>query len=205
VSIADTYNSNKKIFSPNQIEVIEMDDILTLRNVELSDIHDRPELITSLLYKKLLEKLDAAIMLLPQRRYLEANRAMQHCNDILTRLGFGIKYEAGTLADQLEVLYKYMFDRVHEANLKKDIQMLKEVRRLVRELDSAWTQAMKNVAGANQTEQGREDTPMSSPTPGTRPMTNRMSPPRFNPYLQREMEQEVYQYEQEKQEIHLKK
>jgi flagellar protein FliS len=160
-------------------------------------------LITSLLYKKLLEKLDAAIMLLPQRRYLEANRAMQHCNDILTRLGFGIKYEAGTLADQLEMLYKYMFDRVYEANLKKDIQILKEVRRLVRELDAAWTQAMKNVAGTNQVQEGKSNA--SSPTPGVRSAANRMSSPRFNPYLQREMEQEVYQYEQEKQEIHLKK
>jgi flagellar protein FliS len=181
-----------------------MDSTLTPQNVELSDIHDRPELITSLLYKKLLEKLDAAIMLLPQRRYLEANRAMQHCNDILTRLGFGVKYEAGTLADQLEMLYKYMFDRVYEANLKKDIQMLKEVRRLVRELDFAWTHAMKNMADTNQAEQEKKHT-VSSPASGTRPTTNRMSPPRFNPYLQREMEQEVYQYEQEKQEIHLKK
>lgn len=171
-----------------------MDDILNLRDVELSDIHDRPELITALLYKKLLEKLDAAIMLMPQRRYLEANRAMQHCNDILTRLGFGIKYEAGVIADQLELLYKYMFDRIHEANMKKDISLLREVRRLVWELDGAWSQALQNVKQAN----------VSVPQDGTavRPVTARMAAPRFNPYQQREMEQEVYQHEQE---IHLKK
>jgi flagellar protein FliS len=178
-----------------------MDDTLTPQNVELSDIHDRPELITSLLYKKMLEKLDAAIMLLPQRRYFEANRAMQHCNDILTRLGFGIKYEAGVIADQLEMLYKYMFDRIHEANMKKDISLLREVRRLVRELDSAWTKAIQNAAASQAEPQEAVDNRAAVP----RPMVTRSGVPRFNPYQQREMEQEVYQYEKEKQEIHLKK
>ncbi|WP_052947789.1 flagellar protein FliS [Aneurinibacillus tyrosinisolvens] len=174
-----------------------MESTLTPQNVELSDIHDKPELITSLLYKKLLQKLDAAIMLLPQRRYLEANRAMQYCNDIVTRLGFGIKYEAGVMADQLELLYRYLFDQIHEANMKKDIQMLKEVRRIVRELDSVWTLAMNQAQAGTLNE---EDKNMPVSTTGIRP-----GAPRFNPYQQREMEQEVYQYEQEKQEIHLKK
>jgi flagellar protein FliS len=160
-------------------------------------------LITSLLYKKLLEKLDAAIMLLPQRRYFEANRAMQHCNDILTRLGFGIKYEAGVIADQLEMLYKYMFDRIHEANMKKDISLLREVRRLVRELDSAWTEAMRNAAASRV--EPRETNDNHAHGAVQRPLGTRAGVPRFNPYQQREMEQEVYQYEKEKQEIHLKK
>jgi flagellar protein FliS len=181
-----------------------VDDTLTPQNVELQDIHDRPELITSLLYKKMLEKLDAAIMLLPQRRYFEANRAMQHCNEIVTRLGFGIKYEAGVVADQLEMLYKYMFDRIHEANMKKDADILKEVRRIVRELDNAWTQAMQQSEGGPEVTlenaQQIAQTEQSIQRPAIRPAA-----PKFNPYQQREMEQEVYQYEKEKQEIHLKK
>ncbi|MBN6186948.1 flagellar protein FliS [Aneurinibacillus sp. BA2021] len=186
-----------------------MDDILTPQNVELSDIHDRPELITSLLYKKLLEKLDAAIMLLPQRRYLEANRALQHCNEILTRLGFGIKYEAGVLADQLELLYKYLFDRICEANLKKDMDILREVRRLVRILDDAWTTAMeRNAENKGQGEGMNADTAAqanetASPVQPT--VSVRKPGIRINPYQQREMEHEVYHYEMEKQEVHLKK
>jgi flagellar protein FliS len=179
-----------------------MDETLTPQTVELSDIHDRPELITSLLYQKLLQKLDAAIMLLPQRRYMEANRALQLCNDILTRLGFGIKYEAGVVADQLEMLYKYMFERIYEANLKKDVESLREVRRLVREISAAWTQAMKQAEQQSQTGGGGMGETAQSGL--SRPSVSRMAP-RVNPYQRREMEQEVYQYEKDSQEIHLKK
>lgn len=178
-----------------------MDDALTPQNVELSDIHDRPELITSLLYQKLLEKLDAAIMLLPQRRYLEANRAMQYCNEILTRLGFGIKYEAGVIADQLEMLYKYMFDRIHEANMKKDIEILREVRRLVRDLNRVWLIAIDNAKNAGEGSASKSGVSKVANSVGS----GRSGGIRFNPYQQREMEQEVYQYQQQNQEIHLKK
>lgn len=181
-----------------------MDDTFTPQNVELQDIHDRPELITSLLYKKMLEKLDAAIMLLPQRRYFEANRAMQHCNEILTRLGFGIKYEAGIVADQLEMLYKYMFDRIHEANMTKDISILREVRRLIRELDNAWVIAMKKTDNGDQGEHSTAEQQSQNRIDGQHSLVRSVIS-KFNPYQQREMEQEVYQYEKEKQEIHLKK
>jgi flagellar secretion chaperone FliS len=170
---------------------------ITLQNVELSDIHDRPELITSLLYKKLLEKLDAAIMLLPQRRYFEANRAMQYCNDILTRLGYGIKYEAGVMADQLENLYTYMFDRVIEANEKKDGAILREIRRLVRELDFAWSKAMEQASNSASVNSGPQQAFNQRP--------NRAGGARLNPYQQRELQQEELQYQKEKQEILLKK
>lgn len=188
-----------------------MDDSLTPQNVELSDIHDRPELITSLLYKKMLEKLDAAIMLLPQRRYLEANQALQHCNEILTRLGFGIKYEAGVLADQLELLYKYLFDRICEANLKKDIDILREVRRLVRILDDAWATAMERAAQDKEQRGNTNTSNAAQASESVASTTAPLSPPvrkptvRMNPYQQREMEHEVYHYEMEKQEVHLKK
>ncbi|WP_276918357.1 flagellar export chaperone FliS [Aneurinibacillus aneurinilyticus] len=176
-----------------------MDQALTPQNVELSDIYDKPEVITSLLYKKLLEKLDTSIRLLTEHRYFEANRALQHCNDILTRLGFGIKYEAGVLADQLETLYRYMFDRIHEANMKKNSAIIQEVRVIVKELDDAWTTAMQKAKDA------RGAFPLSTDQSEVAMALPQRNIPRFNPYQQREIEQEVYEYQQHKQEVHLKK
>lgn len=172
---------------------------ITLENVEVSDIHDRPELITSLLYKKLLQKLDEAVELLSQSRYVEANRAMQLCNDIITRLGFGLKYEAGVVADQLESLYHYMFEKIYEANLKKDKKPLIEIRNMVEEIDRTWDQAMEQ-SNSKGTGEGANTGQIKSSSPNTF-----ARPSALNPYQKREIEREVYEYEQGKQEIHLKK
>lgn len=120
-----------------------MERVVTLENVELSDIHNRPELITSLLYKKFLQKIDEALENIPNRKYDKVNSALQLCNDIVTRLGFGIKYEAGVLADRLEMLYQYVFDLVLEGNRTKDISKLQEARNIISELDEAWTIALE--------------------------------------------------------------
>jgi flagellar protein FliS len=168
-----------------------MERTITLENVELSDIHDRPELITSLLYKKLLQKIDESLESIPQRRYAEANKALQLCSDIMTRLGFGIKYEAGVIADQLEVLYHYIQDKLLEANIKKDVNILHELREIIQQLDAAWLEAMNNAKE-------------STVTKAEFTLTNKPSA-RINPYQKREIEQELYEYEKENQEVHLKK
>ena len=54
-------------------------------------------------------------------------KKLQKANDILKRLGVGINYEAGIIADQLDMLYNYMADKLIEANLKKDPEIIKEV------------------------------------------------------------------------------
>jgi flagellar protein FliS len=167
---------------------------VTLENVELSDIHGRPQLITLLLYKKLLKKLEHAIDSINERNYEEANKSLQLCADIITRLGFGLKYEAGVLADQLELLYHYMFDTVYKANIQKNKKLLYEVRHIVSELDEAWTQAMKQEG----------TTEISAGAAGKSSVVSKKVS-QFNPYQRREIEQEVYQYEKDKQEIHLKK
>jgi flagellar protein FliS len=117
--------------------------VVTLENVEMSDLHGCPELITSLLYKKFLQKIDEAIACISARKYEQANKALQLCNDIITRLGFGIKYEAGVLADRLEMLYQYVFDLVVKGNIYKDIAFLQEAKEIIAQLEQAWTIAME--------------------------------------------------------------
>ncbi|WP_051330960.1 flagellar export chaperone FliS [Aneurinibacillus terranovensis] len=149
---------------------------ITLQNVELSDIHDRPELITSLLYKKLLQKIDEAIIEIDDKKFDKANYSMQLCNDLLTRLGFGIKYEAGIIADRLEMLYQYLFDLIILANLKKDTALLSEAKKIIGDLDEAWDIAMKK----------EKSVPYSSKSQACTPSLP------INPYQQREILQEAY-------------
>ncbi|WCK54181.1 flagellar protein FliS [Aneurinibacillus sp. Ricciae_BoGa-3] len=155
---------------------------ITLQNVELSDIHNRPELITSLIYKKLLQTIDEAIICIADKRFDKVNYCLQLCSDLLTRLGFGIKYEAGILADRLEMLYQYLFDLIITANMKKDAALLSQAKKIIGDLDEAWDIAMKNEKAASFT--------------GNSQVSNTALP--LNPYQQREILQEMYDLKKEK-------
>ena len=61
------------------------------------------------------------------KNLIDANKKLQKANDILYRLGAGLNYEAGIIADQLDALYNYMAERTIEANRKKDPAMIQEV------------------------------------------------------------------------------
>lgn len=108
------------------------------------ELHEKtPQELTSLLYESCIDKLERATELIKRQRYVEANRLLQTCNDILYRLGAGLNYEAGIIADQLEAIYNYMAERLIEANLKKDISAIQEVIQLLKTISDAWNEAMK--------------------------------------------------------------
>ncbi|PGT81104.1 flagellar export chaperone FliS [Metabacillus litoralis] len=100
--------------------------------------------ITSLLYEALIDHTKGAIQDIEASRLIEANDKLKKVNDILERLGVGINYEAGIIAEQLDVLYNYMADLVIKANVKKDIEPLKEVLTILEDISGAWQTAMKN-------------------------------------------------------------
>jgi flagellar secretion chaperone FliS len=99
--------------------------------------------LTALLYEGLLESLESAITMIEQKKYIDANKRLQKANDILRRLGVGLKYDAGIIAHQLDALYNYMAERLIEANMKKDVSIVKEVLQLTTTISSAWNEALK--------------------------------------------------------------
>lgn len=103
-----------------------------------------PQEITALLYEACLNNLDAAKIAINEKDFILANEKLQKANDIVERLGAGINYEAGIIADQLDTLYNYMSDRVVQANYNKDVKAIDEVIQLVTQIASAWHQARKN-------------------------------------------------------------
>lgn len=106
--------------------------------------------LTSLLYEACLDNLEHAIAAIETKDYVEANIKLQKVNDILERLGVGLNYGAGVIADQLDTLYNYMANKVVTANMKKDTASLKEVANMIEMLASAWNEAIKNKeAGAS--------------------------------------------------------
>lgn len=103
-----------------------------------------PQEITALLYEAGLNNLEEAKAAINEKEFLLANEKLQKVNDIVERLGGGLNYEAGIIADQLDTVYNYMSDRVIHANYHKDVTAIDEVIQLLTQIASAWHQARKN-------------------------------------------------------------
>ena len=108
--------------------------------------------LTSLLYEGLSDLLKESIEDIKDKKYIDANKKLLKANDILYRLGAGLNYEAGIIADQLDALYNYMADRVIEGNKKKDITIIQEILSISERLDSTWNESMKSKPSQKQTQ-----------------------------------------------------
>ncbi|WP_052728235.1 flagellar export chaperone FliS [Domibacillus tundrae] len=104
-----------------------------------------PQQITALLYEAGLNQFDRANSFLNEGKYAEANEAMQKINDITERLGAGLNYEAGIIADQLDHVYNFIADTVIQANIHKDVERLADAQRLFQTIADAWNESMKQA------------------------------------------------------------
>jgi flagellar secretion chaperone FliS len=101
-----------------------------------------PEELTALLYEALLGNLEEIKEAIFKKDFIEANNKLQKSNDILYRLGAGLNYEAGIIADQLDEVYNYLAERLIQANLTKEIEPIEEAIKLVTLISDAWNDAM---------------------------------------------------------------
>lgn len=99
--------------------------------------------LTALLYEALLDHLEEAKQLIIKNQFLKANEKLQRCNDILQRLGVGLKYEAGPIAEQLDGIYNYAALQIIQANRTKDYVLIDEVLQVLGPIVQAWNKAMK--------------------------------------------------------------
>jgi flagellar secretion chaperone FliS len=109
-----------------------------------------PQELTALLYEGIIDNLEQAIELINEKSYLEANVKLQRTNDILHRLGVGLKYEAGPIGQQLDLLYNYMADQIIKANLRKDVSILKEMITLIEPIAQAWKDVLRKKVNVSQ-------------------------------------------------------
>jgi flagellar secretion chaperone FliS len=83
------------------------------------------------------------------RRIETINQQLIRAQTILAELQSGLNMEAGgEFARTMDRLYEYHSRRLFEANLRKDVQPVIEVERLVGELRDAWAQMLSQSSGA---------------------------------------------------------
>ncbi|PPA70249.1 flagellar export chaperone FliS [Jeotgalibacillus proteolyticus] len=105
--------------------------------------------LTSLLYEAAIINLQDAITFINSKQFIEANEKLQKTNDIIRRLGAGLNYESGIIADQLDALYNYIAEKLIETNLKKDAVLAQELLTILEDLFSSWNEAQKAAGSVN--------------------------------------------------------
>jgi flagellar protein FliS len=101
-----------------------------------------PEELTLMLYNGLIKFIMLAQKSIEEKDIQKAHESIIRAEDILMefKATLDMQYE---LSYGLAQLYDYMLDRLFEANLKKDTEILAEVLHFAKDLRDTWAQAMK--------------------------------------------------------------
>ena len=92
-----------------------------------------------LLYDGAIKFMKLAIKELELGNYEAKGRYINKAKDIINELNAVLNMEAGgEVATNLRKLYHFMDNRLSEANVKRDPQMIQEVIKLMEELNQSW-------------------------------------------------------------------
>ena len=110
------------------------------------------EELTLMLYDGALRFCNQAIVALEKKDYGKTNDYLIKVQNIIQefQLTLDKRYE---ISAQLDSLYDYIYTRLVEANIKKDMEILEEIREHLRSLRDTWKEAMKlsrTTSGAGQ-------------------------------------------------------
>lgn len=84
---------------------------------------------------KFIERAEAGIA---THQVQEAHTNIIKTQKILNELMVTLKVDTGEVAQQLLTLYQYMYQQLVQANIKKDVKLLAEVKELLIGLREAW-------------------------------------------------------------------
>ncbi len=101
-----------------------------------------PEELTLMLYNGLIRFILQAQRAIESNDIEKAHESISRAEDIIEefQVTLDMSYE---LSKGLFLLYDYMYRRLIDANINKDIEILEEVLHFARELRDTWAQAMK--------------------------------------------------------------
>lgn len=113
--------------------------------------------IIVMLYDEAIKQLDTAVELLEQKtkQLDKVNNAITKAQDIIAELMVSLDFEqGGEIARNLFRLYLYFNDELMEANMKKEVEPIRGVRRYLAELRTAWKQIESQASGPTNGGQG---------------------------------------------------
>ncbi|HEW92228.1 MAG TPA: flagellar export chaperone FliS [Thermotogaceae bacterium] len=103
-----------------------------------------PAKLIALLYDGAVDFIEKAKENIKAKDYISANENIKKAQDIIMELNLSLDIErGGEIAKNLRSLYNYFYRRLLEANVKKDTNILEEVKEFIKDLSDVWKEAMK--------------------------------------------------------------
>lgn len=101
-----------------------------------------PAELTLLLYDGFIKFCNIAKMHIDKKNYSEVNKYIRKAERIIGELDSTLNFKYATAKD-FDNIYKYVLERLHEANIKKDKEILNECITHIRMLRETWKQIME--------------------------------------------------------------
>jgi flagellar protein FliS len=103
-----------------------------------------PEELVLMLYNGIIRFIEEAKGTIEKKDYMAANNSIQRAQDIITELMLTLDMNYD-ISKNLYSLYDYMLRRLIDANVKKDVTILEEVKGFAIELRDTWSVALNKV------------------------------------------------------------
>ena len=100
------------------------------------------EELTLMLYDGALKFSNQALISMEEKDHLKTNELIRKVQNIVREFQITLD-KKHDIANQLDELYEYLHNRLIEANMKKDVEAMTEVRDHLRALRDTWKEAMK--------------------------------------------------------------
>jgi len=110
------------------------------------------EKLVLMLYDGMVRFIKNAMVACGEGNIEATNNNLLKAQSILFELMGSLDHEAGEIAENLLLIYDYMQRRLVEANIKKDVSMMEEVKGMAVELREAWQQSIKNLKNQSYSE-----------------------------------------------------
>ncbi len=103
-----------------------------------------PQKLLTMLYQGAIRFLNIAEKTIKEKDYEAGNNNLIRVQAIVVELRASLDREkGGEVAENLDSLYDYMYNRLIKANIEKDLEIIDEVRTLLKELLESWQEAGK--------------------------------------------------------------
>ena len=101
-----------------------------------------------MLYDEGIKRIEGAVQLLsgetvPATSIEQINNHILKAQEIVSELMASLNTEkGGQIANNLMAIYSYFYQQLLQANIKKDVSVLKDILKMMRDLRSAWQEAI---------------------------------------------------------------
>lgn len=103
-----------------------------------------PAELTLMLYEGAIKFCNIAMSAIEKKDYLKANTNIQKARKIVVELQTTLDHKY-KVAEDFDVIYDYIFQKLVQANVKKDTEILGEALVELRELRDAWKEIMRTA------------------------------------------------------------